>query len=112
MKNEIASRGVVTVPAPASIDAGDLVKVGSLVGVAFADAANGAPVEVATVGEFRIAKASGEAWTIGAPIYWDASAGAATVDDDTAANDRIGTATAAAISAAVLGSVLLTPGAA
>jgi predicted RecA/RadA family phage recombinase len=112
MKNQIADRGVIGLIAAVAALSGDGVIAGALFGVAFSDAEIGAKLEIATAGEFTLAKATGEAWAVGAPIYWDEAAGEATTDDDTAANKRIGLATAAALSAASVGAVLLTPGAA
>jgi predicted RecA/RadA family phage recombinase len=110
MKNAITDRGIVSLIAAAAVASGGGVLAGKLFGVAFADAAIGQDLDIATVGEFTLAKSAGEAWAVGAAIYWDAAEGSATTDDASAANSRIGTATAAALSAATLGAVLLTPG--
>ncbi len=78
MKNFIQSGDAITVPAPATVKSGDLVVVGSLFGVAEADAASGADVVLNTSGVFTLTKASAQAWTVGATVYWDTTAGKAT----------------------------------
>lgn len=105
MKNYIQSGDVMTVPAPAAVSSGDLVIVGSLIGVAQADAASGADVAIVTTGVFELAKTDSQAWTVGAPIYWDVSESeATTVSTD---NTLIGVAAEAVASTAglVLGKV-------
>jgi predicted RecA/RadA family phage recombinase len=112
MKNQIADRGVIGLIAAAAVLSGGGVIAESLFGVAFADAEIGDAVEVATSGEFTLDKVAGEAWGFGVVIYWNAGADAATTAAAAGANKRIGLATAAALSAATAGAVLLTPGAA
>ena len=105
MKNYIQSGDVVTIPAPAAVSSGDVVIAGSLIGVAQSDAASGAAVAIATTGVFELAKTDSQAWTVGAPIYWDATPGeATTVSTD---NTLIGVAVEAVASTAglVLGKV-------
>ncbi|EAQ35756.1 hypothetical protein NB311A_05048 [Nitrobacter sp. Nb-311A] len=72
MKNFIQPGDIVPVTAPADVASGDLVVVGTLFGVATADAANGAVVEIKTTGIFVLPKTSAQAWTQGAKVYWDA----------------------------------------
>lgn len=91
MKNFLSPGHAVTVPAPAAVKSGDGVLVGSLFGVANADADNGDNVVLSTSGVFILPKKSAQAWTVGAPIYWDDENGEAT----TAADDG-GTPTATA----------------
>lgn len=75
MKNYIQRGDTITLTAPAAVTSGSGVKVGSIVGIATADAASGADVEVLLVGVVDVAKASAEAWTVGALVYWDDTAG-------------------------------------
>lgn len=73
MKNYIQTGDNVTVAAPADVLSGAGVLVGSLFGVASADAASGASVVIVTRGVFTLPKTSAQAWTVGAKIYWDAT---------------------------------------
>lgn len=70
-RNFVQPGGTITVIAPYAVASGGGVKVGSLIGVALADAALNAPVETRREGVFDLAKATGEAWTQGAKVYWD-----------------------------------------
>ena len=56
MQNYIAPGENITVPAPADVKSGDLVVVGSLVGVASTDAASGDDVVISTDGIFELPK--------------------------------------------------------
>lgn len=51
---------------------------GSLFAVATTSAANGAELSGTVTGVFDLAKASGEAWNTGDPVYWDDTAHAVT----------------------------------
>lgn len=96
----------VSVPAPADVASGQGVLVGSLFGVAVHDAQTGADVEVALQGVYRMAKATGAAWTIGARLYWDDTAKNLTTTAST--NKLVGVAMAAAGSADTTGLIRLT----
>ena len=50
---------------------GDGVLVGSIFGIASADAAWNDPVEAALTGVFDLTKVGSQAWTVGAKVYWD-----------------------------------------
>lgn len=83
MKNFIAMGDTITVPAPAAIASGAPVMVGALFGVAVNTAALAAPLQLKTTGIFDLPKAASQAWTVGAPIYWDAGDEVCTnVDED------------------------------
>lgn len=71
--NYVADGCTATVAAPYALTSGDGALVGSLFGVAHADAANGAEVVLGLTGEYTLAKISAQAWTVGARIYWDDS---------------------------------------
>lgn len=73
MKNFVQPGRIVSVTAPAAVKSGEFVVVGSLFGIACADAAEGSPVEIATEGVFELPKVNAQAWTAGAKIYWDAT---------------------------------------
>ncbi len=71
MKNYVQPGATLTLTAPYAVTSGDGLLVGSIFGVAAADAANGATVEAALTGVFDLTKIGSQAWTVGAKIYWD-----------------------------------------
>lgn len=105
MKNFIHPGRVLPVPAPADVKSGDLVFVGDLFGVAEEDALSGAEVEIVTEGVWDLPKVSAQAWTVGAKLYWDASAKKATTASS--GNKPIGCATAVAANPSDTGHVRL-----
>lgn len=105
MKNFLQEGDVVSVAAPAAVTSGKGVLVGTMFGVATADAASGATVAIKTNGVVSLDKATGQSWTVGAAIYWDNSAKNCTTT--TTSNTKIGVAIAAAASADTVGSVRL-----
>jgi predicted RecA/RadA family phage recombinase len=75
MKNAVQDGRVITVPAPAGgIASGSALLVGSLFGVAAYTAAEGEPLELVTIGVFRLPKAGPAVFTPGARVAWDAAA--------------------------------------
>jgi len=104
MKNMVQRGHSMTVTAAVAVKSGDLVLSGLVPGVAYTDAALGEEFEAATDGVFDLPKATG-AITLGAKVYWDATAKKVT----TTATDNtpIGHAWAAALSADVIASVKL-----
>jgi predicted RecA/RadA family phage recombinase len=104
MKNFIEEGDTLTVPAPSGgVLSGGLVIIGSLIGVAVATAAVGVAVAVKTKGVFELVKVSAQAWTIGAPIYWDA--GASKTTTTSSGNTLIGYATEVAANPSSVGRV-------
>jgi predicted RecA/RadA family phage recombinase len=71
VKNFIQKGAILTLAAPYQRNSGQGAKVGSLFGVATATVANGVNGEFATKGVYSLDKTSAQAWTVGAPIYWD-----------------------------------------
>jgi len=71
MINFIKSGETITVAAPYALSSGDGCLVGSLFGVASADALLAADVEIVTEGEFDIKKTSALAISAGDVLYWD-----------------------------------------
>jgi predicted RecA/RadA family phage recombinase len=71
MKNFVQEGDAIAVAAPYALTAGQGALVGSLFGVAAADADNGAEVVLVTQGVFDLTKVGSQAWTVGALIYWD-----------------------------------------
>lgn len=105
MKNAIQSGKIVTLPAPYDVSSGGGALVGSVFGVAQADAASGDPVSLVRDGVFTLAKTSAQAWTVGAKIYWDNSNKVATTT--ASGNTLIGAAMAVAANPSATGDVLV-----
>jgi predicted RecA/RadA family phage recombinase len=104
MKNFIEAGDTLTVPAPSGgVASGGVVIIGSLIGIAGSTATAGVNVAVKTRGVFELPKVSAQAWTVGAPIYWDAGAGNATTTATD--NTAIGYATDAAANPSAVGRV-------
>lgn len=91
MKNYVQRGDTLTLPAPAAIVSGGVVIVGSIIGVANGDAANGAPVDLDVVGVFSLPKVSALAINAGEAVYWDAANGV--VNKTAAGNTKLGAAT-------------------
>lgn len=92
--NNFHSRGaVITIIAAADILAGQVVRVGNLLGVAPSAIANGATGELNLSGVFSVPKVSAGVIAQGETLTWDASAGAF---DDNAATPASGDITGAA----------------
>lgn len=96
MKNYIQKGDTLTIPAPAAVVSGFPVIAGEIVGIASGDAASAAPVDVATAGVFELPKVAANAFTVGAPVYWDAEEDLAT--STATDNTKLGVAVAAAAS--------------
>lgn len=73
MKNYVKPGDHLPVIAPADVKSGDLVKVGSLIGIAQHDALTGEEVEIVRKGCFTLPKVPAQAWAQGAKIYWDSA---------------------------------------
>jgi predicted RecA/RadA family phage recombinase len=91
MKNYVQKGDVLdyTVPAETEIASGDIVKAGSLIGIAATDGVAGDVIAVNLCGVFEVGKETG-AVTVGAPLYFKASTGKATTDDESDANALMG----------------------
>lgn len=83
--------------AGADISAGDVVKMGNILGVALTDIANGETGSVQIDGVFELAKVSGAVIAQGESLTWDVSANSgAGAFDDNAATPATGDVTGAA----------------
>ena len=71
MRNFVQPGENLTIPAPEAVASGDVVIVGEIVGVAVHAAEAGDDVSITTEGV--IALPSGDAFTLGAKVYWDAA---------------------------------------
>lgn len=98
MKNKVQDGRLLTVTAPAAVSSGDFVKVGSIGGVAVADAASGAEVALDTQGVFTLPKNAPLEISQGDPVYWDVADG--NFNKTASGNWYFGTAAADAASAA------------
>jgi predicted RecA/RadA family phage recombinase len=99
MKNFIQRGETLTLIAPAAVASGDMVKVGQIHGVAVASAANGAEVEVVTIGVFELPKKPAEAINQGDLVYWD-NANTYLTKTSAVGLTLVGVATASALAAA------------
>ncbi len=89
------------------VSAGDVVLVGTIVGIAITDIAAGASGSLKVTGVFTLAGAAG-AWTQGDAVYWDASASDFT--KTSSGNTKAGIAWADKASATTTGNVLINAG--
>ena len=105
MKNFIQTGAIVTVTAAAAVASGGVVILAGLIGVAQTAAEIGDEVAIVREGVFELPKATGEAWTVGATIYYDESAGECTTTPTD--NVELGVALAAADTAATVGQVVI-----
>jgi predicted RecA/RadA family phage recombinase len=105
MKRFIHTGDVLTLTAPADLTSGQAFHVGAIIAVATADALTGASVEAITTGVIEHEKTSDEAWTVGALIYWDDTAGEFTTTSTD--NTLAGVAVAAAADPSATGRVRL-----
>jgi len=105
MKTFIQTGDVLTLTAPDDLTSGQAFQVGAIIAVATHDAASGAPVEAITRGVIEHAKTSDEAWTVGALVYWDDTAGEFTTTSTD--NTLAGVAVAAADDPSATGRVRL-----
>jgi predicted RecA/RadA family phage recombinase len=96
MRNYLQVGGTVTVTAPANVVSGDVVVVGSLVGVAAFDASQNDQVEITTEGVFTLPKKSTDVVATGNLLYWDAVNHYLTLTAGTGSKPLAGAAVAAA----------------
>lgn len=109
MNNYRETGDTVVVASPEAASSGEFLVKAGLSGVASAAADNGAEVVLKRKGVFELPKTTSEAWAQGQPLYWNASTKAFTTTKG--ANQRRGTAFAAADAADTTGEVLLDGGA-
>jgi predicted RecA/RadA family phage recombinase len=73
MRNFIEHGEVWEIPAAAAVVSGDFILQGSAFGIATHSAAQDELVRVRPGGVVTLAAATGQAWTLGAKLYWDAT---------------------------------------
>lgn len=78
MKNFISEGDTLTFTASGNVASGEGVLVGSAFGVATGPVANAEPGTLKLTGVFDLPKIGSQAWSVGNPIYWDASSKACT----------------------------------
>jgi predicted RecA/RadA family phage recombinase len=96
MKNYVQTGNTLTVAAPAAVSSGDLVVVGSIIGVAACDAESGADVELDTEGVFTLPKVTTDDIAQGDKLYWDSSVSKLTKTAGSGSKPLVGVARAAA----------------
>lgn len=96
MKNFVQQGTNLTLPSPAAIVSGQATLIGSIFGVASKDAGSGEAVAFVVEGVFSLPKVPPDDISLGAAVYWDATAGRITIDDDEGANPKVGAAVQAA----------------
>lgn len=94
MKNFIQTGVNLTLPAPTDVLSGDVVIVGTILGIAAGSAASGTDMDLVTGGVFRLPKVSALAITIGEAVYWDSTA--KLVTKTASGNTKLGAAVTAA----------------
>lgn len=105
MKNYVQKGDNLTLIAPYDVASGGGFLVGAIFAVASTAAKSGEPVVGVTEDVFTLAKATGEAWTVGAKLYWDNTNKRLTTT--ASGNTHVGVATAAAQSADTSGNIKL-----
>lgn len=71
MKNAISTGSVIPYTASSAVSSGQVVLIGTKVGVAIADIASGATGSVQMTGEFLVTKLSTDVVAQGVALYWD-----------------------------------------
>lgn len=107
MKNFLSSGATITLTSAGAKTSGNVYFAGDLGGVAGHSAATNEPVVLHLIGEYQLPKATGQAWAIGVPLYWDATNLVCTTADETGANKAIGNASEAALTGDTVGIVRL-----
>jgi predicted RecA/RadA family phage recombinase len=96
MKNFVQKGNTVTVAAPADVASGQLVVVGSIVGVAAFTAVSSADVEVTVEGVFELPKVTTDVIGQGDRLYWNSGQAKLTKTAGTGSKPMVGVAAAAA----------------
>lgn len=94
------------------VASGSPVAMQDTVGIATVDIADTESGSVSVVGVYEVTKGTGETWSVGQTIHWDASAGEFVASISAASGDveNCGVAAADAESADAVGMLKLTPG--
>lgn len=104
MKNYVQPGDNLTLTMTAAVASGQLVKVGAIVGVAQANAAEGEDVVLVRRGVFDLPKTAAQAWQPGAKVYMTDTGELTTT---ATGNTAVGAAVEAAANPSTIGRVLL-----
>jgi predicted RecA/RadA family phage recombinase len=106
-KNLFKEGDNITLPSTGAVVAGRIYVLGDLIGVALNGAtAAGIPIVYSLKRDvYNFDKATGEAWTVGAKLYWDSAN--ARLTTTSAGNTLVANAYAAAIAGATTGQALI-----
>lgn len=108
MKNFFKHGKVLTLTAPTGgVVSGGIYKIGDMIVLATASAAQATPFEAVTEGVFEVLKDETAAWAEGQALYFDESSGKVTTDPDDGDNHACGFAAVAAAEAATKGMLYL-----
>lgn len=103
MTNFVQKGNSITVAAPlGGVTSGDLVVIGSLIGVAATTAAAGADVEIATEGVFTLPAAAADEISVGDLLYFDSTGPELTKVEGAASRPIVGVAVTAKAAAATV----------
>lgn len=105
MKTYHQPGNALPVTAPADVNSGDGVLVGSLFGVAGHDALSGESVVIHRYGVYTLPKLEAQEWTQGVKVYWDS--GNAHLTTASSGNKLVGTVAQAAANPSTTGVVVL-----
>ena len=94
MKNYVQKGENITVTAAAAASSGAIVKIGSMIGIAAADAAIGDDLDLATTGVFELPKVSTDVLAVGDTVYFKSADG--NVTSTASGNTKMGVAVTAA----------------
>ncbi len=109
MKNFVQKGNTITVAAPADVTSGQLVVVGSIVGIAAFAVSSGADVEITVEGVFELPKVTTDVIGQGDKLYWDSGQAKLTKTAGTGSKPLVGIATAAAGNGVTTVNCLLMP---
>ncbi|ADP71983.1 protein of unknown function UCP030771 [Rhodomicrobium vannielii ATCC 17100] len=94
MRNYIQPGVNLTLPAPADVTSGEVIVIGSLHGIAAADAASGVDFDLVTEGVFELPKVATDAFAVGDSAYY--ASATKLVTSTATGNTKIGVAVTAA----------------
>lgn len=96
-------------PSGSDVSAGDVIDLGDFVGVAVTDIDDGTQGTLQIKGAFRVTKKTGESWTQGDPVYYDA--GTTSFSSNVSYSEAVaGLCIADAATGDSTGDIVLTPG--
>jgi predicted RecA/RadA family phage recombinase len=94
MKNYVQKGENITVTSATAASSGEIVKIGSMIGIAAGDAAIGDDLDLVTTGVFELPKVSTDALAVGDTVYFKSADDAVT--STASGNTKMGVAVTAA----------------